>query len=364
MRTSAPTEPLFGASAPDEKRKAFYARIDGHHLAPLWEVLGTLVPPEPVTPCLPELWRYDAIRSFLLESGELISAREAERRVLVLENPALRGSSSITRSLYAGLQLILPGEVAPSHRHSQSALRFVIEGEGAYTAVEGERVPMHPGDLIITPQWTYHDHGNPGHEPVIWLDGLDIPIVAFFDAGFAERYPGETLPLNRAEGDTLARFGSALLPVDYEAHTSASPLVAYPYERSRAALETLRHSGRFHPCHGLKLRYANPANGGYPMPTIAAFLQLLPATFAGDPYRSTDGTVYCVAEGRGHSTVGARAFDWGPRDVFVVPSWCAVSHHAHEDAVLFSFSDRPVQKALGLWREEVAPDDAESGASA
>ncbi len=343
---------MFERPAANDERQAFYARIDTHHLAPLWEVLGNLVPRVPATPCVPALWRYGTVRDFLMESGRLISAREAERRVLVLENPGLRGASSITHTLYAGLQLILPGEVAPSHRHTQSALRFVVEGEGAYTAVDGERVTMHPGDFIITPSWTFHDHGNPGSDPVVWLDGLDIPMVAFFDAGFAERYPEEVQPVAKAEGDALARYGAALLPLDYEAQSLTTPVFSYPYARSREALEALRRDAPWHPCHGLKLQYANPATGGYPMPTIAAFLQLLPAQFDGQPYRSTDGTVYCVVEGHGRSQVGDVAFEWGPRDVFVVPSWCRVAHHASEDAVLFSFSDRPVQKAIGLWREQ------------
>jgi gentisate 1,2-dioxygenase len=299
------------------------------------------------------LWRYESVRPYLVEAGKIITAKEAERRVLVLENPGLRGASSITHSLYAGLQLILPGEVAPSHRHTQSALRFVVEGEGAYTAVDGERTTMHPGDFIITPSWTFHDHGNPGSEPVIWLDGLDIPLVAFLDAGFAERYPAEVQPITKAEGDTLARYGANLLPLEYTSTSSTTPIFNYPYARTREALDRLRRSSPAHPCHGLKMQYANPSTGGYPMPTIAAFIQLLPGGFQGKPYRSTDGTVYSIVEGRGRSAVGDQIFEWGPRDVFVVPSWCKVSHEAGENAVLFSFSDRPVQKTLGLWREEM-----------
>ena len=166
-------------------RQDLYRRMDKHDLAPLWEVLHDLIPNAPVTPCKPALWKYHDARPYLMEAGTLITAREAIRRVLVLENPGMRGESCITQSLYAGLQLILPGEIAPSHRHSQSALRFIVEGSGAYTAVDGERTTMHPGDFIITPSWTWHDHGNPGSDPVVWLDGLDIPMVAFFDAGLA-----------------------------------------------------------------------------------------------------------------------------------------------------------------------------------
>lgn len=345
----------FAAPQRTDERESFYRRIDRENLTPLWEVLGELVPPRPRTPCLPALWRYETARTHLMEAGRLITAREAERRVLVLENPGLRGASSITHTLYAGLQLILPGEIAPSHRHAQSALRFVLEGRGAYTAVDGERTTMSPGDFILTPSWTFHDHGNPGTEPVIWLDGLDIPIVAFFDAGFAERHPQEVQAVAKLEGDSAARYGSNLLPLEYASRSRSSPVFNYRYEQTRAALGELARSGPVDGCHGAKMQYANPATGGYPLPTIAAFIQLLPKGFRGRPFRSTDGTVYAAVEGRGRTTVDNDHFDWGPRDIFVAPPWSAVSHHASDDAVLFSFSDRPVQKALGLWREEVIP---------
>jgi gentisate 1,2-dioxygenase len=332
-------------------RAEFYQRIGASNLTPLWEVLGTLVPQQPAPACVPAHWDYEQIRPFLIEASSLISAREAERRVLVMENPGLRGSSSITRSLYAGLQIILPGEVAPSHRHTQSALRFVVEGSGAYTAVDGERTTMHPGDFIITPSWTFHDHGNPGDSPVVWLDGLDIPMIAFFDAGFAERHPQESQPLTRPEGDSLSRYGENLMPLEYVSVSKTTPVFCYPYGRTRRALEQLWNASVVDACHGLKMQYVNPTNGGYPTPTIAAFIQMLPAGFRGRSHRSTDGTVYSVVEGRGRSRIGDHVFEWKPKDVFVVPSWVRAAHEADSEAVLFSFSDRPVQKALGLWRE-------------
>ncbi len=340
---------------PNAKRREYYESIARHDLAPLWEVLGALVPPRPTTPCVPALWKYREVRPHLMRAGELISAEEAERRVLILENPGARGSSSITHSLYAGLQLIMPAEIAPSHRHTQSALRFVVEGSGAYTAVDGERVTMHRGDFIITPSWTWHDHGNPGSEPVVWLDGLDIPMVSFFDAGFMERHPQASQPVARNEGESQARYGANLLPIEYESRSLTTPLFSYPYVRTRAALEQLR-GGKAHACHGFKLQYANPASGGYPMPTIGAFVQWLPMGFRGQPYRATDGTVYCIVEGSGRTVIDGRSFEWEPSDVFVVPSWSKVQHETDVDAVLFSFSDRPAQKALGLWREQCPCD--------
>ena len=345
----------FTAPQSTPERAAFYARIGAQHLTPLWDVLGDLVIPQPKTPCVPALWRFDDVRPHIIEAGRLISAKEAERRVLVLENPGLRGESCITRTLYCGLQLILPGEVAPSHRHTQTALRFVIDGEGAYTAVDGERTKMHPGDFIITPSGAWHDHGNLGDEPVIWMDGLDIPLIRQLDAGFAERYPEETQPVSRAEGDSMSRYGANMVPLDYEPTSLTSPLFSYPYGRSRAVLDRLRRDGEWHRSHGLKMQYVNPATGGYPMPTIAAFIQLIPAGFNGQLHRSTDGTIFTVVEGHGRSVIGGTAFEWAPKDIFVVPSWTPVRHVASDDAVLFSYSDRPVQKVLGLWREEALP---------
>jgi len=314
-------------------------------------VLHDLVIPQPKTPAVPVLWKYRQIRPYIMESGGVITAREAVRRVLILENPGMRGQSSITRSLYCGLQLILPGEIAPSHRHTQSALRFVVEGSGAYTAVDGERTTMHPGDFIITPPWTWHDHGNPGSEPVVWMDGLDINILALFDAQFAENYPEEVQPVTRKEGESYARYGNNLVPLGPLPEGRTSPLFSYPYARSREALAALAKNGEPEPCHGWKMQFINPLTGGFAMPTIGAFIQLLPARFRSNPYRSTDGTVYSVAEGAGKVRIAEQVFEFEPKDTFVVPSWHAASFETGPECVLFSYSDRPAQAALGFWRE-------------
>ena len=339
-------------------RRAYYERIRPLHLTPLWESLHALVPREPQTPCVAALWRYDDIRPLLMESAELITAEEAVRRVLVLENPALRGQSAITQSLYAGLQLILPGEVAPSHRHTQSALRFIVEGQGAYTAVDGERTTMRPGDFIITPSWTWHDHGNDADgEAVVWLDGLDIPMIRFFDAGFAENDLSRSQVIQRPEGTSLARYGHNMAPVNHDAPFGAtSPIFSYPYERSREALERLERDAPVDAWDGVKLRYLNPLTGGAPMPTMATFMQKLPAGFSGRPWRQTDGAVFSVVEGRGQAHIegpgGPHVFSFGPRDHFVVPSWHTARFTSEAGCVLFSFSDRPVHQALGIHREE------------
>ncbi len=335
------------------EREDFYEDLAPLKLTPLWEVMHTLITPEPVSPAVPWHWRYDDLRPWLMRAGEMISAKEAERRVLILENPGLSGQSRITHTLYAGLQLILPGEVAPSHRHTQSALRFIMEGEGAYTAVDGERASMSRGDLILTPSWTWHDHGNETDSPTVWLDGLDIPVAQFLDASFVERYPEDSQPVSRPSGDSAARFGRNMRPFDATdvSDAGASPVFSYPYADYREALERMRTCDEWDPCHGLKMEFINPLSGAPVMPTISAFVQLLPKGFESDPYRSTAGTIYCVVDGDGEAFVGDAAYTLQPRDVFVAPSWLPVRFTAAQDLVLFSFSDRGMQRKLGFWRE-------------
>lgn len=346
-------------ASPDARqvREQLYRDMDPHHLTPLWEVLHALVPPRPATPCVPALWKYDEVRPFLMRAGDAITAEEAVRRVLILENPKLRGQSAITQSLYAGLQLILPGEVAPSHRHTQSALRFIVEGSGAYTAVDGERTTMQPGDFIITPSWTWHDHGHPGDQPVVWLDGLDIPMLRFFDAGFAQNDASKSQQVKRPEGTSFARHGHNMAPLRSGApYGRTSPIFSYPYERSREALEQLERHEPIDPWDGVKLRYVNPLTGGWTMPTIGTFLQRLPAGFSGQGWRQTDGAVYSVVEGAGEVAITHGEQEWryafGPRDHFVIPSWHTARLSSAGGCVLFSFSDRPVHEALGIHNEE------------
>ena len=347
-------------NAPDatlHARQQLYRDMEPHHLTPLWEVLHALVPPRPATPCVPAHWRYDEVRPFLMRAGQAITAEEAVRRVLILENPGLRGQSAVTQSLYAGLQLILPGEVAPAHRHTQSALRFIVEGSGAYTSVDGERTTMRPGDFIITPSWTFHDHGSDADGPVVWLDGLDIPMIRFFDAGFAENGTARSQQVTRTEGTSLARFGHNMVPVRHDSPFGAtSPIFSYPYERSLEALHRLERDAPVDPWDGVKLRYVNPLTGGYPMPTMATFLQKLPPGFHGQAWRQTDGAVYSVVEGTGAVDIewGDRrwTFELAPRDHFVVPSWHTARLRSQSGCVLFSYSDRPVQAALSIHKEE------------
>jgi len=312
------------------QRDDFYRRIDPSHLAPLWTRLKALVPRAPTPVGVPHRWRYSDVRPLVLESAQHISAEEAERRVLILENPGLRGSSQVTTDLYAGLQLIMPGETAPAHRHTQSALRFIVEGGGAYTTVDDTKVMMEPGDFVVTPAWRWHLHGNESAAPMVWLDGLDIPMVAHFNSTFRE--------------DAAERDGAASV-------TAALPPIHFPYREVRAALAAKARGSAPDAHLGHLLRYQDPV-GGWAMPTMATMIRLLPGGFATRPYRSSDSMIFIAVEGHGSLEVGETKLELAPHDVAVVPGWMAYSLRAAEDLVVFSFSDRAAQEKLGFFREQ------------
>ncbi|MGZ5063172.1 MAG: cupin domain-containing protein [Usitatibacter sp.] len=311
------------------RREEFYRRIDGSNLAPLWTRLKGLVRATPAPVGVPHRWRYSDVRPFVLEAAGHISASEAERRVLILENPGLRGTSQITSTLFAGLQLIMPGEVAPAHRHTQSALRFIIEGSGAHTTVDDEKVMMEPGDFVVTPAWRWHEHGHEGVGPMVWLDGLDIPMLAHFNSTFREDHAVRKPVEERYEG-----------------------LLHFPYSRARETLFALARGGAPDAHLGHVLRYEDPKRGGWAMPTIASMIRLLPKGFATRSYRSSDSMVFAAVEGSGTLEVGGLQFDLAPHDVAVVPGWMPYTLTAAEDWVLFSFSDRAAQEKLGFFRDE------------
>ena len=331
-------------------RQAYYERIAKHDMKPLWTVLDSLISDEPVSRGVPVIWHFNDVKSLVMESGGLITAEEAKRRVLILENPALRGESRVTNTLFAGIQMIMPGEIAPAHRHSASAIRFVLDGEGAYTAVEGEKAFMSPGDFLITANWAPHDHGNTSKKPMLWLDVLDVPAINFFETSFAENFGRPTQETPRHDGDSLSFYASGVLPDNVPA-INRTPVINYTYARTRPIVERMMQAGEIDKRHGARVRYANPITGGPVLPTMGAHLAMLPKGFRGEPYRSTDGTIFVCAEGEGTTTVDGEVLAWGPHDVFVVPAWKRYAHSAAKQSVLFSISDRPAQEALGIWRE-------------
>jgi len=343
-----------------EEREVFRRELEQWGMAPLWLIYRSVLSREPRPREVPYLWRWSIVRPRLLRSGELISAAEAERRVLMFLNPASAARIGATATLYAAAQLILPGETARAHRHSPAALRFIIEGSGAYTCVEGEKIMMSPGDLVLTPSMVWHDHGNDGSEPVMWLDGLDIPYTAALNCMFLEEFPSlrqpERMPPERSE----KLFGRALFPMS-EKPTSAppySPVWAYRWREAREALDTLARSAEPDPFEAHLVRYANPASGGDVLPTMGCRLQLIPKGLHTQAQRQTTSAVYHVAEGRGYSVLNGARFDWEKGDTFAVPIWCWQEHAAPDgDAVLFSITDEPILAPLGLVRSQPFPEN-------
>jgi gentisate 1,2-dioxygenase len=338
----------------NERRTELYKEIAPLGLRPLWTVLDELVPISPRPTFAPASWRYTEVRPYLMRAGDIISAEEAVRRVLILENPAAPGTSAVTPTLYAGLQLLLPGEVAPAHRHSQSALRFVLEGDGAFTTVRGERLAMHPGDLILTPSLEWHDHGHEGKDPVVWLDGLDIPLIRALNVGFLESAPVRRQERVETGGTERARWGSGLRPFAPDRPCARVERFTYAFSQWRPALEHLMGASSPTPHDGHCLEFLNPVDGGPVLPTISASCHLLPAGFCTRPQRRTDAGVYVVVEGSGSVSTSGRTMDVDTRDIFVLPAWSDFAIRAKTTLVIFSYSDRAVQQHLGLWRRELA----------
>lgn len=336
----------------DAELAAFEHGLAGFGVAPLWRMMRTLAPRAPGAAGEFTHWRWRELRTLVLEAGTRISAEDAERRVLILENPAFRGQGKATSSLYSGVQLILPGEIAPSHRHTAAALRLVLEGQGGYTTIDGERVAMAPGDFLITPPGVFHDHGNQGSEPVMWLDGLDVFIVNLLNAGFGEDNPEKSPAQTRLPGETRARVAEGLAPWPHDGVALGPGLCHWPYDRTRRALMSLTKASGLDPALGLRMNYSDPSRGTSPLKTMAASIQLLPAGFGGAAYRSTAGSVFSVVEGHGRVRVGESQTAVAAGDIFIVPSWQWHQFEADADLVLFSFSDEALQRHLGFWRDE------------
>ncbi len=338
------------------EQHAYSESVAPLNLVPAWKVMRIYAPPEPKSQCLPAAWRYSEIRPHLLDSARVISAKEAERRALLLHNPGLSETEyGITRTMSGDYQIILPGEIAPAHRHTQTAFRLFIEGDGAYTAIDGEKIYMKPGDVVIQPPGLWHHHGHegePGSAPVIWYDALDVGMCGMFESTFFHSHSEDEFPLMRPPGTHHRQYGANVVPTNHRRSELDYRMFSYPYETTRAALDSLRETEACDPYDGWKIRYINPQTGDHAMTTMAVHLQLLPEAMATAPYRATDGVVFVVVEGTGRTVVGSTVLEWQPHDVFVVPSWQWHRHETATEAVLLSYSDRAAQEKLGLWFEE------------
>ena len=306
----------------------YFESLSEYSTTPLWTNMHKMVPPRPNPKAVTTSWEYSKMRPALMKAAEIVTAEEAERRVLVLVNKTMAAPYT-TDSVYAGLQIVLPGETAPAHRHRAFALRFIIEGDEGFTAVEGQKIEMYRGDVILTPSWHWHDHGNEGTEPVIWLDGLDLPLWQFLPINILDQYAEPRYPSSPVESSEF-RFPWAAVQEDLDAQQG--PHATYHY-RSK--------------------------DGGHLSKTISAQAERVAASSTSPTSREVLSYVYHVYEGQGFSMIkspgdtAAMRVDWTAKDTFAVPAYSEISHTcsmADGNAYLFAINDRPMVEALTFVR--------------
>jgi gentisate 1,2-dioxygenase len=320
------------------------------HLGGHWQLGLESYLSYPETTVQPYLWKWKDVYESLMRAGEVVSMEHAERRTVRLLNPALKDRQATTHTIHCSFQHVKTGEHARTHRHTAAAFRLILRGSGAYTTVNGQKCLMEEGDLILTPQLTWHDHTNGSGKPIIWLDGLDIPLTQSLHQLLFEPYPQEVQPIE-ITSDKVALFYAHARP----GTAPAANFFHYPWSDSRRNLTALVDTASPDPFDGYLLEFRNPVTGGPTMPTIQCALQLLRPKQETTSHRHTSTVIYHAFRGRGSSYVADACFDWEEGDSFVVPLWYLhrhVNRSSSEDAILFSMSDAPALKSLDLYREE------------
>lgn len=337
--------------------EAYYEELSKLGGGALWTVANDIEPWEPRTTSVPMLWKYDDFRELVLKSSELVSPEEAGRRVVYLVNDNRRDVSAAVGWLYTGLQVTRPGESTSAHKHKASALRFIMEGEGGYTVVDGNKIKFDVNDFVITPNSTWHEHGvEEGGKTCIWQDGLDIPLVNALEANDYAVLDGKQ-KVHSPTNYLPTMFGSTagLKPSNKEWKEPFSPILKYAWKDVYPALQKMAEIEEGSPFDSIHMHYSNPLTGRHVMQTMGASIQLLKPGFKGKAHQHTGSFVYQCAKGSGYSIIDGKRFDWKERDIFCVPSW-AMHEHVNasetEDACLFSFHDLPTIEKLGLYQEK------------
>lgn len=306
---------------------------------------------QPRSSVVPFLWKWTDIYGGLIRAGELVSLEQSERRTIRLLNPGVPSTTGATNTVHISIQLVKPGEIARAHRHTLTAIRFVVKGGGAFTTVEGERFAMSPGDLILTPQWTWHDHYNASQNDIVWLDGHDGPLLKALEVLAVEPFGEKQQPVEALPDHSLHRFGWARPPESKDEWPD--PAFRYPWEETYRSLRALS-IGPGDPYDGVLLRYVNPRSGGFTLRTIGCEIQMLRPGEQTRSHRHTSSVIYHAFRGSGRTAVNDTCLEWEEGDCFTVPLWAWHHHenHSKNEAILFSINDRPVKEVLGLYREE------------
>jgi gentisate 1,2-dioxygenase len=337
--------------------KDFTKEIQQYNLGPLWEAIPDLMHQKPEPQAKAFLWKGELLTKKLMEAAEIFTPeRGGERRAIYFQNPGLTyrqpwGWASTSQTIYAAVQLLLPGEKAPSHRHSQNALRFVTEGSGAYTIVQGQRVFIEEGDFLITPKGLWHGHEHLGDKPMIWMDALDIPTKFSIAGTFFEHCPeyleSPKVPDNLSE---LKYQGGMVRPIA-DRKSSIAPLANFKWQRTVDAIQGLRAFDP-DPYDGYAVEYINPSNGETANPTMASWMQFLPSGFHSKAHRHTNSPIYCVKEGAGYTVINGVRFDWKKGDYFIIPNFAWHEHVATEDSYLLNINDLPIMEKFDLEQEQ------------
>ena len=338
----------------DELPASYLQQLTNLDLVPLWPFLRGFLPyHKPERNTRPAHWSYESVRPLLLQAGDLTPIEKAERRVLVLCNPGLDPEDAmITPTIYAGLQLIQPGETAPNHKHTPSAVRFVIEGSGGFTTVDGEKLPMEPGDLILTPPGMWHEHGHDGDGPIIWMDALDLPLIYSLEASYCTEGDSQNPSPNPDRSQTKYRRAGVLPYKSLERQDQGFPLLRFPWTEVRQALRdlaTVTPKGE-----AVQLAYVNPETGRECMPVLGfSALMLRPGEELTLPRRSPSG-VLKVVEGSGQASIDGEDFDWVQHDIMAIPTHSAIvlrNGSSQQEAYLFLVDDAPLHRKLGFYEE-------------
>ncbi|MFV2010371.1 MULTISPECIES: cupin domain-containing protein [unclassified Micromonospora] len=345
----------------DRALQQLYTDFDAAGLKPLWTVRDGLMPVAPTPRAVPHVWPWDRLLPLAARAGDLVPVgRGGERRAIALANPGLPGDPFATATLWAAVQYLGPREVAPAHRHSQNAFRFVLDGEGVWTVVDGDPVAMRRGDLLLTPGWAWHEHHNTADTAMVWLDGLDIPLNAQLDAGFFEFGPDQLTDTSTPASSRGERLWAhpGLRPLSADADTVHSPLPAYRWTHTDAALTAQLeladegHPALVEPGHAA-VRFVNPTTGRDALATLRLEMHRLAAGASTATRREVGSSVWQVFSGQAIVLLDGREHQVGTGDLFAVPSWCPVSLRSPHGADLFRFSDAPSYQALHLARHQV-----------
>ena len=329
---------------------AFEQELQGKNFKGYWQNMQGDVYREPVPSYEPCLWKGKDLFAAMQKAGEVVGLDLSFRRVLQLWNPSLKNGTS--RTLVLNLQMLKSGEEALSHRHMAGAVRFVLRGHGARLIVEGESFEIGAGDFATTPNWTWHDHENNSGNTMLWLDGLDAPLVRLLETDFHEPDPRKKQPVTKPDGYAACSLG-ALRPSWVRSNSIQPPAFAYKWEDTEKALSKMGEQPG-DPYDGIVLEYANPLTGGPTLPTMSCQIQMLRAGEKTKTHRHTSSTIYHVYRGSGSTMIGDKRYDWEGGDSFVIPLWY---YHRHENAskdpaVLFVMSDKPLMDAIGHYRED------------